>query len=104
MISDSIDSSITQVPEPQRGKAQRKSTKEVKATNKPMAKKSTSKAGSANKKAEVIALLKRPKAATLGEIMKATGCQPHTAHPSARIFARHGFCRSRQSGFVLCIS
>ena len=87
MISDSIDSSTTQAPESQWGKAKPKSTKKAMATNKPAAKKSTSKAGGANKKAEVIALLKRPKGATLAEIMKATGWQPHTAHPSAHLRA-----------------
>jgi hypothetical protein len=36
------------------------------------------KADRTNKKAEVIAMMKRAKGATLAEIMKATGWQPHT--------------------------
>jgi hypothetical protein len=37
----------------------------------------------ANEKAQVIALMKRAKAATLAEIIKATGWQPHTGASAA---------------------
>ena len=60
------------------------------ATNKPAAKKSTAKAGGANKKAEVIALLKRPKGATLAEIVKTTGWQPHTVRGFVSILGSKG--------------
>jgi hypothetical protein len=46
--------------------------------------------GRANKKAEVIALMKRAKGATLDEIMKATGCQPHTIRGFVSILGSKG--------------
>lgn len=44
----------------------------------------------ANKKAEVIALMKRAKGATLAEIMKATGWQPHTVRGFVSILGSKG--------------
>ena len=48
------------------------------------------KADRANKKAEVIALMKRAKGATLAEIMKATGWQPHTVRGFVSILGSKG--------------
>jgi Protein of unknown function (DUF3489) len=48
------------------------------------------KAGPANKKAEVIALMKRAKGATLAEIMKSTGWQAHTARGFVSILGSKG--------------
>jgi hypothetical protein len=44
----------------------------------------------ANKKAEVIELMKRAKGATLAEIMKATGWQPHTVRGFVSILGSKG--------------
>jgi len=54
-----------------KAKPSKKATRTKKAAAKP-------KADRPNKKAEVIAMMKRAKGATLPEIMKATGWQPHT--------------------------
>ena len=43
-----------------------------------------------NKKAEVIALMKRPKGATLGEIMALTGWQTHTVRGFISILGKKG--------------
>src|SRR5229473_2790940 len=43
-----------------------------------------------NKKAEVIAMMKRAKGATLAEIMKATGWQPHTVRGFVSILGKKG--------------
>jgi hypothetical protein len=64
----------------------KKAGKAKKATSKP-------KADRTNKKAEVIAMMKRAKGATLPEIMKSTGWQPHTVrgfrqHPGQQREAR----------------
>jgi hypothetical protein len=44
----------------------------------------------ANKKAEVIAMMKRAKGATLAEIMKATDWQPHTVRGFVSILGSKG--------------
>jgi len=44
----------------------------------------------ANKKAEVIVMLKRPKGATLAEIMKTTGWQAHTVRGFVSILGSKG--------------
>jgi hypothetical protein len=43
-----------------------------------------------NKKAEVIAMMKRAKGTTLAEIMKATGWQPHTVRGFVSILGSKG--------------
>ena len=43
-----------------------------------------------SKKAEVIALMRRPKGATLGAIMEATKWQPHTVRGFISILGRKG--------------
>jgi hypothetical protein len=47
-------------------------------TARPSAKKPAKVAREGSKKAEVVELMRRPKGATLAEVMKATGWQPHT--------------------------
>ncbi len=71
--------------------------KQIKAAAKPVkeatgAKKPTdkSKSDSSNKKAEVIAMLKRAKGATLGEIMEATQWQKHTVRGFVSILGSKG--------------
>ena len=54
--------------------------KQAKATKKPGSKPTTERA---NKKAEVIDMMKRAKGATLAEIMKATGWQANTVPASS---------------------
>lgn len=48
------------------------------------------KAGRANKKAEVIAMIQRAKGATLAEIMKETGWQAHTVRGFVSILGSKG--------------
>jgi hypothetical protein len=48
------------------------------------------KADRTNKKAEVIAMMKRAKGATLAEIMKATGWQPHTVRGFVSLLGSKG--------------
>jgi hypothetical protein len=52
------------------------------------------KADRVNKKAEVIAMMKRAKGATLDEIMKATGGQPHSVRGFVSILGSKGGRRS----------
>jgi hypothetical protein len=48
------------------------------------------KTGRANKKAEVVEMMKRAKGASLPEIMKATGWQPHTVRGFVSILGSKG--------------
>jgi hypothetical protein len=78
----SIDSENISTPttEPPATKG-RKPAKKAKAAKKAGRAKNTAakpKSDHTNKKAEVVAMMKRAKGATLPEIMKATGWQPHT--------------------------
>src|ERR1700687_1242886 len=76
-----------------RTKAGRKSINEAKAAKKASrAKKSAAKSGEerSNKKAEVIAMMKRAKGATLAEIMAATGWQKHTVRGFVSILGSKG--------------
>ena len=66
-----------------KGKAARKAGPAKKQVTKP-------KADRANKKAEVIALMKHSKGATLAEIVKATGWQPHTVRGFVSILGSKG--------------
>jgi hypothetical protein len=66
-----------------KAKAAKKASRFKKPTNKP-------KADRANKKAEVIAMMKRAKGATLPEIMKATDWQPHTVRGFVSILGSKG--------------
>ena len=51
---------------------------------------SKSKAARTNTRAEVIAMMNRAKSATLAEIMKATGWQPHTVRGCVSILGSKG--------------
>jgi len=80
-------------PEAVQPKAGRKPTKKTKPAKKAgRAKKAAAKpkADRANKKAEVVAMMKRAKGATLPEIMKATGWQPHTVRGFVSILGSKG--------------
>jgi hypothetical protein len=87
-----IDSENISKPEAQ-PKARRKTAKKAKATKKsPPAKKVAGKPKSdgTNKKAEVIAMMKRAKGATLAEIMATTGWQAHTVRGFVSILGSKG--------------
>ena len=90
MINETIESATpAHVAEPPKQK--RKSRAKAKAAKKPTAaKKSKPKVGRSNKKAEVIALMKRAKGATLAEIMKATGWQAHTVRGFISVLGKKG--------------
>lgn len=90
----------TQTPEPP--SKPKKSTKVVKprkkakvskkiATKSAAAKKTSKPAAERmNKKAEVIAMMRRPKGATLAEIMSATGWQKHTVRGFVSLLGKKG--------------
>jgi Protein of unknown function (DUF3489) len=83
MSENTIDSENTSKPAPATAKPKgaREAGKKAKVAKKAArAKKPAAKpnADRTNKKAEVIAMMKRAKVATLAEIMKASGWQPHT--------------------------
>ena len=74
-------------------RAKKPASKKAKPVPKPhRAKKPASKlkSGRANKKAEVIALMKRAKGATLAEILAATGWQAHTVRGFVSILGSKG--------------
>jgi hypothetical protein len=95
MSENSIESENISKPAPDSAKPKgtRKSGKKAKTAKKasqakkPAAKPKTDRA---NKKAEVIAMMRRAKGATLPEIMKATGWQPHTVRGFVSILGSKG--------------
>jgi Protein of unknown function (DUF3489) len=95
MSENAIDSESTTKPAPNtaKPKAARKGAKKTKPAKKAnQAKKAAvkPKAERSNKKAEVIAMMKRAKGATLAEIMKATNWQPHTVRGFVSILGSKG--------------
>jgi len=76
----------------QQPKGGRKPTKKINPEKKAKRVKTAgkSKADRGNKKAEVIALMKRAKGATLTEIMKAAGWQAHTVRGFLSILGKKG--------------
>ena len=95
MSENGIDSESISKPAPETAKPKggRKAGKKAKPAKKAgRAKKTTAKAKAdrTNKKAEVIAMMKRAKGATLPEIMKTTGWQPHTVRGFVSILGSKG--------------
>jgi Protein of unknown function (DUF3489) len=95
MSDYAIDSENTSKPAPDAAKTKgaRKAGKKAQPAKKAgRAKKAAAKpkADRTNKKAEVIAMMKRAKGATLAEIMKATGWQPHTVRGFVSILGSKG--------------
>ena len=82
------NASAPEVPQPKTKRAKKsKAAKKAGPTKKPATK---PKAERANKKAEVIALMKRAKGATLAEIMAATEWQAHTVRGFVSILGSKG--------------
>jgi hypothetical protein len=95
MSENAIDSENASklAPDTAKPKGARKAAKKAKPAKKAArAKKSAAKpkADRANKKAEVIAMMKRAKGATLAEISKATGWQAHTVRGFVSILGSKG--------------
>ena len=87
MSENAIDGENTSKPAPDTAKPKR--ARKAK-TAKPAKKAAKPKADGTNKKAEVIAMMKRAKGATLAEIMKATGWQAHTVRGFVSILGGKG--------------
>jgi len=92
MSESTIDSADNTPPPEAQLKTARKRAKKAKAAKKPARPKKADKTRPerANKKSEVIAMLKRAKGATLAEIMKATGWQAHTVRGFISILGSRG--------------
>ena len=88
---NTIDSENIAKPasEPAKPKGGRKPAKTAKPAKK-TAKKAAGKPKGTNKKAEVIAMMKRAKGATLAEIMSATKWQAHTVRGFVSILGKKG--------------
>jgi hypothetical protein len=95
MNTSTIDAEKTTTPAPgaEQAKGKRKPAKKVKAAKKAGPTKKAPgkpKADRANKKGEVIAMMKRAKGATLAEIMAATEWQAHTVRGFVSILGSKG--------------
>jgi Protein of unknown function (DUF3489) len=95
MSENGIDSGNISKPAPDKAKPKgaRKPAKKAKPSKKARSAKkqvSQAKGERTNKKAEVIAMIKRAKGATLAEIVKATGWQPHTVRGFVSILGSKG--------------
>jgi len=91
MITSDSENSAT--PETAQSKSRRTATKKAKPAKKAGRIKKTAakpKADRANKKAEVVAMMKRAKGATLAEIMKTTKWQAHTVRGFVSILSSKG--------------
>jgi hypothetical protein len=92
MSNDTIENA-TPAPDAESPKAKRKLSTKTKQARKRAGKKKLTrkaKADCTNKKAEVIAMMKRAKGATLAEIMKETGWQAHTVRGFVSILGKNG--------------
>ena len=85
--TESENASAPEVPQPKTKRTTKKAKPAKKGAKKPVSK---PRAERANKKAEVIALMKRTRGATLREIMKATGWQAHTVRGFVSILGKKG--------------
>jgi hypothetical protein len=95
MSENAMDSENTtkQAPDTAKPKGEHKAGKKAKPAKKAARAKKVAvkpKADRTNKKAEVIEMMKRAKGATLAEIMKTTGWQPHTVRGFVSILGRKG--------------
>jgi len=95
MSENAIDSENSSKPatDTAKSKGARKPTKKakpLKTSGRPKKAATKPKADRANKKAEVIAMMKRAKGATLAEIVKATGWHPHTVRGFVSILGSKG--------------
>jgi Protein of unknown function (DUF3489) len=92
MSENVIDSTSKPAPDTGKPKRERKPGKKAKPAKKVGRAKQASQAKGdrTNKKAELIAMMKRAKGATLPEIMKATGWQPHTVRGFVSILGSKG--------------
>ncbi|HTR38610.1 MAG TPA: DUF3489 domain-containing protein [Bryobacteraceae bacterium] len=93
MINDSIESSVAAQPELAKPKGKPRATKKNKPTKRASPAKKAGgkpKEDRANKKAEVITMMKRRQGATLAEIMKTTGWQAHTVRGFVSILGSKG--------------
>jgi hypothetical protein len=92
MSENAIDSvKATAEPAAAKPKRERKAKTAKPAKKAGRAKKAAKpKAERTNKKAEMIAMMKRAKGATLAEIMQATGWQPHTVRGFVSILGSKG--------------
>jgi len=80
-----------EAPKPTKARKGAKAAKKAKTAKKAKpVKKATDSAERSNKKAEVIAMMKRAKGATLAEIMEATSWQKHTVRGFVSIFGSKG--------------
>jgi len=90
-MSDESENANTSAAEaPSNGK--RKPTRKTKSARKPARARAAGKSEGdrTNKKAEVIAMMKRANRLTLAQIMKATGWQPHTVRGFVSILGSKG--------------
>jgi hypothetical protein len=88
--SDSISKPAPDTAKPKGARKPKKAKPPKKVARAKKAAAPKPKADRANKKAEVIALMKRAKGATLAEIVKATGWQPHTVRGFVSILGSKG--------------
>ena len=77
-------------PKPEKPAKALKTPKKAKPAKKAATKKAAKDPGRTNKKAEVIAMMKRAKGTTLAEIMEATGSQAHTVRGFVSILGSKG--------------
>lgn len=87
--SENTNTSSAETPE-SKGPLKAKKAKPAKKAGRAKKPAGKPKAERANKKAEVIAMMKRGRGVTLAEIMKATGWQPHTVRGFVSILGSMG--------------
>ena len=88
--SENANTSTAEVPASNGKRKPAKKTKPAKKAARAKKAAAKPKTERANKRAEVIAMMKRPKGATLAEIMKATSWQPHTVRGFVSILGSKG--------------